>query len=543
MKNIKNLLILTLLFATTLMSVGYSALNTDLTISGNVSIQAGSAIRIISNEVSKTSSAYDTYSPEFTNTTITNFSTLEYGTSSIEYKIGIENTTSIPYFIEDIIVLIDDNTNVTYTFKGLNNFQEIKSGETIYFTMTVRPSGFYNLQSEVLSLQFVFTESYIFEDDILNGADPELVFGLIPIVYKNNGTVIKADINTNWYSYLDKQWANAIIVTEESRKDYADASPGTIINEEDILGYYVWIPRFEYQIFNLTDSTIEKTQTNIKFVSKDKTISNQIEMGNYITHDAFNYNGQPLSGIWVGKFETTGTTEYPTILPNQTPLKNIISNLFKTNIIFSGGIYNETSTVQYEDNIYYGLTAASESRMLKESEWGAIAILSNSIYGNESTIWNNASSTTGCGGESMDDSNKGCINAFQSANNDEYPQSTTGNIYGIFDMAGGSWEYTMGTYENTVSSSGFTSEWLNNNEKFYTNISSNYLNNLGTAQIETKDWDTDLYVPTTSSIPWSIRGNNNTATNTAGIFAVGNTRGNAVTNASRNVIVNTPILD
>ncbi len=527
-----------------LMSVGYAALNTDLTISGIASFEVSDGIRIISNEVSKTSSSYETYSPTFTNNTITNHSTLQYGTSSIEYTIGIENSTTVTYFIEGINVLIDDNENIIYTITGISNYQEIKPGETLYFKLIIRPSGYYNTQSETLSLEFIFTESYMFEDDILNGADPELVFGLIPIVYQNGTSIRKADINSNWYSYLDKQWANAILVTEETRKEYDEAKPGTKIDENDILGYYVWIPRFEYQLFNTTTETIAEIENNIRFVSKDTPIKTSVEAGDYITHPAFEYDGLPLSGIWVGKFETTGTLTQPTILPNKTPIRNTISELFKANIIFSGGIYSGNTITTYENNIYYGLTAASESRMLKETEWGAIAILSNTIYGNDDTVWNNASTITGCGGGSMDASSSGsCINGFGQSSDGIYNQSTTGNIYGVFDMAGGTWEYTMGVYENNVASSGFSSEWLTANTKFYTVISSNFIENFGSIQTETRGWDNDLYVPTTSSIPWSIRGHNNAAGSQAGIFAVGNTRGNAALNSSRNVIINTPILD
>ncbi len=543
MKTNNLIITFTILLAIILMSIGYAALNTNLQISGSVYVSASPGVRIISNELNKVSSAYETYPPSFTQNTITNYSTTQYGTSSIEYRVGIENTTSTTYFIESIKTLIDDNPNMFYTLKGISNYQIINPGETIYFTITIKPSGYYNIQSETLSLEFTFTESYIFEDNTLNGADPELVFGLVPIEYQNNGTLKKADINSNWYSYLDKQWANAILVTEETRKYYDEASAGTKIEEEDILGYYVWVPRFEYQIFNTTQESVDKTTTSIRFVSKDTPLVSSTELGSFVTHEAFMYDGSPLSGIWVGKFETTGTLETPTILPNQTAIKTSISSLFQSNIKFSGGVYDGDLAITYEDNSYYGLTAASESRMLKESEWGAISLLSNSIYGNATTIWNNASTITGCGGTSVDDSNKStCINGFGTIDNDSYTQSTTGNIYGIFDMAGGSWDYTMGTYENTISSSGFTSTWLSNNQKFYTNISSNYLENLGLTQLETLSWDSDLYVPPTQSIPWSIRGNNNAGSQASGIFAVGNTRGNA-NNASRNVIINVPILD
>ncbi len=543
MRSFNIIVMLIILFTILTMSIGYSALNTNLTISGTALATQKQSVRIISNEAKTTEGAYDTYSPTFTDTTITTHTTIEYGTSKMEYTVGIQNTTSKIHFIEKINVLIDDNELIIYSIKGISNYQEIQPGETIYFTITLMLDRVWTVQSETLSLEFKFSESYIFEDDVLNGADPELVFGMVPIVYEKNGTIKKADINSNWYSYLDKQWANAVLVTEESRAAYDEAKAGTKIEEVDILAYYVWIPRFEYKIFNNTLSLVDKTEVDIRFVSKDTTTLNSTTLNTYTTHPAFNYENQSLSGIWVGKFETTGTVTNPTILPNETPLKTTINQLFNANIVFSGGSNDSDGEVFYENNIYYGLTAASESRMIKESEWGAIALLTSSIYGS-SDVWNNSSPITGCGGDNKDDSNNSsCINGFNTNNTGEYNQSTTGNAYGIFDLAGASWEFTMGTYENTIAYSGFTSEWLANNSKFFTNISSNYLDNLGYAHTATKSWDNDLYVPTTSAIPWAIRGNSYLSASETGIYAVGNTRGNAANNASRNIIINAPILD
>ncbi len=543
MKRLNIMIFAIIFFAVITMSIGYSALNAELSISGSAYVKADQSIRIISNEVKYASSSYATYAPTFTDNTITNHSTLEYGTSVLEYEIGIRNSTSFPYFIEDINELLDDNENIFYTIVGLSNYQEIKPGETIYFTLRLKMNRAHTIQSESLSIEFNFAQSYIFEDDVLNGADPELLFGMVPITYTKNGTIKKADINLNWYSYLDKEWANAVIVTEESRQNYDTAAPGTKINESDILGYYVWIPRFEYLIFNNTANAVDKTEIDIRFVTKDEPIKTSTQLNYYVTHPAFDYGGELLAGIWVGKFETTGTLTNPTILPNETSLKSPIKNLFDANLIFSGGTYEDNSSITYDSNIYYGLTASTESKMIQEDEWGAITILSSSKYGSDS-IWNNSSTTTGCSGDSQDDANKAaCINAFGTNSSGIYNQSTTGNIYGLFDTAGGAWEYTMGTYDGAISYSGFTSEFLLNNQKFYTYISSSYINNLGLTIDETKTWDGDLYVPTTSSIPWSIRGNNYKGGSQSGIYTVGNTRGNAADNGTRNVIINAPIFD
>ena len=34
--------------------------------------------------------------------------------------------------------------------------------------------------------------------------------------------------------------------------------------------------------------------------------------------------------------------------------------------------------------------------------------------------------------------------------------STTGTIYGVYDMSGGAWEYVMGNYNDIAASSGFS---------------------------------------------------------------------------------------
>ena len=79
--------------------------------------------------------------------------------------------------------------------------------------------------------------------------------------------------------------------------------------------------------------------------------------------------------------------------------------------------------------------------MIKNMEWGAVAYLKQSQYGLEDVdiAINNNGTTYYTGG--------GASNAYK----DNITQSTTGNIYGVYDMSGNAWERVMG---NVVNSSG-----------------------------------------------------------------------------------------
>ena len=90
--------------------------------------------------------------------------------------------------------------------------------------------------------------------------------------------------------------------------------------------------------------------------------------------------------------------------------------------------------------------------MIKNMEWGAVAYLSHSKYGiNKEMALNSANTyTTGCGPQSEGSTSSGSkCNAYDTSLGQT--SSTTGNIYGIYDMSGGSSEYVMG---NIVSPDG-----------------------------------------------------------------------------------------
>ena len=329
---------------------------------------------------------------------------------------------------------------------------------------------------------------------------PELTDALIPVVYNEpTSKWVKADIEDStstyvWYDYDQKKWANAVLVTSTNRSTYQNASVGTTIADADILAFYVWIPRYKYKVWNkdkiigtdsydayntgvdiVFESGTDSTGTIsciYSYASPSSTAGSPNETctgsnGDYYTHSAFTFGTQELKGFWMGKFELssetpsasygggTSTTLTPRILPNVTAWnRNSVSNFWKV-------IYD----MQKTSNIY-GLPTSrtnTDSHMLTNMEWGAVTYLTNSKYGRctngsceEVTINNCDSFITGIGAYEVSASGTTSTCTVDSYKyTGEYGKlaSTTGNIYGVYDMSGGAYEYVMG---NVSSASGTT---------------------------------------------------------------------------------------
>ncbi|MDD3392569.1 MAG: hypothetical protein PHE54_03435, partial [Bacilli bacterium] len=218
---------------------------------------------------------------------------------------------------------------------------------------------------------------------------------------------------------------------------------------------YVWIPRYKYKIWNdgsnYTVNTTSEPESNeqtieIVFESNTTTKSQGDSTGEWLTHPAFIFGTEDLNGIWVGKFETTGTTDEVTILPNATSLRNLnVSTMFT----LSRGL-------EATNNIYGLITSEVDTHMMKNMEWGAVAYLSQSIYGIKDNIRYNNSTiyTTGCAATNEAITGyytagySGCENIYNTKTG--VLASTTGNITGIYDMSGGAWEYVMGILEDST---------------------------------------------------------------------------------------------
>ena len=381
--------------------------------------------------------------------------------------------------------------------------------------------------------------------------------GLIPVVFDTtagttsvkNGTKVKTigKNDSNWYNYSEKKWANAVLVTNTSRSKYLNTS-GVTVSESDILGYFVWIPRYRYKIWTTGVSSSGKEQEiDIIFEGKNETKAVATQTGGYYTHPAFTFGNTELDGFWIGKFETGGTANEPKVKPDIRALvSQNISTQFATALKFAGGTQSG-STVTFNGNSTYGLTSKTDSHMLKNSEWGAVAYLSHSKYGanrevyinNSSGLYTgrsggNVSGSTPINGTYTDQTSTTQYNSYGFYTWDGYllnyntntrsstrilekVASTTGNIYGVYDMSGGAYEYVMGNFANTIGNSGFTTL---PDSKYYDVYSSNIFTGTSTTNInfctlatcgghalnETAGWYSDSSRFVYSSSAWFRRG-------------------------------------
>ena len=299
------------------------------------------------------------------------------------------------------------------------------------------------------------------EEDPTGANRPVLAEGMIPITYDGTNWV-KADeygAYNNWYDYGNQKWANAVMVTSTKRDTYMNANAGTAIPENDILAYFVWIPRYKYKLFNATyasnttaqliDVVFENGTSTTGTVTCSysavgaETCTNKTN-GNYYTHPAFTFGDTELKGIWVGKFETTGSTSNPTVKPGITSLRNInISNMYNASKLFRSTNYLTINGAN-----------GSDSHMMKNIEWGAVAYLKQSNYGLGITDIgenNNSNYITGCGSPAGSKQSSSC-NAYNTTNGMQ--ASTSGNITGVYDMSGGALENVMGNFYKTTGDSG-----------------------------------------------------------------------------------------
>ena len=304
------------------------------------------------------------------------------------------------------------------------------------------------------------------------GANPE----------KNNTEMDYADVNVKqaqiYNRALDEEEIKEIstgkVVNNEGLLRYVDFTnksyeDNEIIPEEKIESYFVWIPKYRYQLWDLGNydswTTIDASKVHeipIIFgnynTSDEKDgecttpmesgASGNCQIGDYMTHPAF--LSIPSTGFWVGKFET-GYNGAADRIEAQQNIRDSSKLIIKPNTYSWSGI--QVSNAFYTS---YDYKRELDSHMMKNTEWGAVAYLQHSAYGSQANIRlnNNSANLTGyasnneptCGYTgSNEECNKYCNDG---TCNTAYPNSllasTTGNITGIYDMSGGIWEYVMG---------------------------------------------------------------------------------------------------
>ena len=357
----------------------------------------------------------------------------------------------------DIDIISNDGFNLRYNTKNNNfiidiNGFNITSNKYIIeenkfyiitLTMSDKDINLYINGSSVLNYSMAINTNY----NILTIGGIGNV--LVSDLYVYNDILTSKEVNNN---YRD----NLILITDNlvsgynnfypmTTDSYYKSSPlGTTIKDSDINEFYVWIPRFKYRLWNVTgepnissydaytkgiDISFEKNKEsggsiyckdNICYSDEERTISlTQNDNDKYYTPSSFT-NNEELLGFWVGKYEVSNgckdncltNSSDLTILPNQESWRN-------------NNLSNYYEAIKGKGNSYH---------IIKNSEWGTISYLSHSKYG----ICSNMKCTEITSNNTYISGKEG-------------KDSTTGNIYGVFDMAGSASEFVMANYTSNNS--------------------------------------------------------------------------------------------
>ncbi len=493
-KKFKFIFMIMLFISVSLMSIGYSALNTNLTISGNAEVRVGGTIFISDIKLIDISNATETYNATFTDSTTNVSVNVPSSNSTFTYEVTISNTTDQYYYLSKINELVN-NSEGMYFLMDLYLYDDFAPNSNTKFKIVYNGTNTPANSELKLNLEYIFTQGNRYTDPLLNGADPVLIDGLIPIIYDDSiNKWIKADvINQQWYDYNNLQWANATSVVSSKKDYYVDSDPGTIVEMSDMTSMMVWIPRYSYTLKEQygylgyggnTLSILTPGAFDIKFGN-----ANMLDTGsatysggtatNYYTSPAFcwgnscdnpatrsNSENIELPGFWVAKFEASKVGNILYSKPNMKPMTNtsVKDTFYYVQSLMNGtnGYYN------------YGYVGYVDAHLMKNTEWGAVAYLSQSKYGkygntnyvgvNKEIYPNNCTNySTGIGGDGPQAKNTTAtcgVNTY-----DTYygmGASTTGNIYGVYDTVGGTFDRVMGTVLTETGAfdpdaSGFTS--------------------------------------------------------------------------------------
>ena len=306
-----------------------------------------------------------------------------------------------------------------------------------------------------------------------NVNSPKVTQGMIPIKYNGTDWVVCSKNDPEWYSYDNtKKWAN-IMLSDGTYKE-GTVQEGQVVKENELGSMYVWIPRYAYRIAGEKNIEVNflKGNTNKDKDGKEYTTNESIDTKTTpIVHPAFNLAGGQLSGIWVAKFEASGTnkdgnavgnasssSEAQQYAPDETTIAKSLPNKISWRHITIGESQKRSMDIAGTQKEKYGLEYAN-SHLIKNSEWGAVAYLCYSQYGNVPKI--NGAGTlksgshwydlyTGQGPKSASD--EGYYTRTDDTHNYNTANgtlaSTTGNATGIYDMSGGNWERVAGYLDN-----------------------------------------------------------------------------------------------
>lgn len=370
-----------------------------------------------------------------------------------EYKGSLAQNKEYEY--EKLFSYVEKNlnTNIDNTFYLLNAKDLLEMGveksDSDYLVsyekkVVFSTKPYLDLEKEIYTTEEIIQAYYDNEKVDLSGANEPLLFeGMQPIYYNyenENWKIVGNQENITWFNYEQKKWANVML--EDYSKDNLDEMDGS---------YFVWIPRFAYKMGEDNYHSSKEGNFEIKFLKGNTNIAvdgtiidekNTDATKDFVIHPAFNF-GESLTGIWVSKFEASN---------NEGKYKSLHDTYSWVNITLSDAF---DVSKHMKENTIYGLNADEvDTHLIKNTEWGAIAYLAQSKYGKDNKeIWinvyeDNNGVKTGYSGRKASEVNYGTDIAYIWNSYNGVEASTTGNVYGVYDLSGGAIEKVAAYIDN-----------------------------------------------------------------------------------------------
>ncbi len=342
---------------------------------------------------------------------------------------------------------------------------------------------------------------------------PQLMEGMTGIYWDKDGNEIEvtADNQDNWYDYNKQEWANA--VTKDSN--------GNVTGYWVWIPRYAYkieSGRYTSTAGKISVKFLQGTSNKDKDnneISQNYPETTGETMSDYVVHPSFTdgsengknnhyMNGEwdkEISGYWVAKYaagfqectqtvSSNGTVTEPTINlanvkysdKNYTSYnsscttnalsQNLSSNgyssqrisypVFKPltyayNVISTGDIYTISKEIASASS-FYGLNSSkTDSHQIKNSEWGAVAYLTQSSKGRDGTeVMQNA--------KNLNNTSKVIygVTGYAGTIANVVTASSTNNKSGVFDLSGCVWERTAAYISNGNSNlSSYGSSYVN----------------------------------------------------------------------------------
>ena len=337
--------------------------------------------------------------------------------------------------------------------------------------------------------------------------------------------------------------------TNESSIDYANGGWN-----KELTG--IWVAKFEAGYFN-------------KEKEKDKIKSSSINYSQAYVWNPYNKKDPAknyLDGIYAneknGSFtwieEKTTSMKYPTFQGEK----------YSMNYINHNDAFCISKALTEKGNVYTLDNKSTDSHLIKNSEWGSIAYLSQSKYGlngtnirinnvNENDDEHFVYAMTGYAAKTDDLSANAPKDSYKWTELEGMAASTTGTIYGIYDLSGGTWERVATVVNNGNSSlndfgkailaalnNGKSSEYVTvyptgeekgnsldaaSKKNYYSNIQiyGDAIRETSTEAIGQTSWFWDHSYYSGGIGPLTLRGGGYSSTQSAGIFGFSRTDGDS----------------